>query len=390
MNPPKKGDPGIQRGSIIIYRVYDVCEEINLVMVEKCLANHKGPLKFNVPKFIDRALVVRNPPLQFGLGDRSISICGKEFRCEVRTKIRDFGVVSIVLEVSIPPQMRWSGLVELGAALEEGSEVDELTGQILPGIVAAIRPAMQVPNPSILGGAVGGATPGGEARAGTDLVLFEDYIVYLIETFVEELPIDKFLSEVDVASLILAEHEVTLSQRSRDVALENIFQYGEKDLAVVDWNSALVIEPGGGHEIPDILEFAVTQLLEMRYYDDLINEKLKDLYGRIGDRGRGFLTNRYGKLYKEASARFIEFTEFLERVENSLKVVGDFYLATIYRAATRKFRLSDWQNSVTRKINILGQVSSLLQGEVNNRRSQLMELVIALLILYEVIAAVMK
>ena len=192
---------------------------------------------------------------------------------------------------------------------------------------------------------------------------------------------------MDIPALLLAEHEVQLSDMSRRLATEHVFQYGDKDLAVVEWSSALVVDASGGREIPDILEFAVSHLLEMRYYDDLLDQRLRSLYDKIGNEQRRFFSSgRFDKVYRESSARFIEFTEFIERVENSLKVVGDFYLATVYRAATRKFRLSDWQSSVTRKINILGQVSSLLQGEVNYRRSHLLEFIVVLLIFYEVIS----
>lgn len=360
-------DAAVQRGSILVYRVFDVAEEIRLTECERYLRDRRGPDKFKVPKFIDRALVVKTPPLAFGFGERTISVNGKDTRVEVLAKIRDFGVISLVFQVPITPGTRWSELLEMAADIEEGSVFDDEANKILPEIVEQMKPAIVKP---------------------TNTDLFEDYVVYMIDEFVEALPISQVMSKVDVPALLLAEHEVSLSEGSRKLATENVFQYGDKDLTVVEWNSALVIDPAGGREIADILEFAVSELLEMRYYDDLLDSRLHDLYDRIEEeqKRRFVATGRYDKIYREASTRFIEFTEFIERVENSLKVVGDFYLATIYRAATRKFRLNDWQTSVTRKINILEQVSTLLQGEVNYQRSHLLELIVVLLILYEVLA----
>ncbi len=169
---------------------------------------------------------------------------------------------------------------------------------------------------------------------------------------------------------------------------ESIYQYAENDLTIIDWNSAIVIEPSGSRDIPDILEFALTHLMEMRYYDDLLDIKLGSLYDDIQVKRHTIWVSKYDSLYKEASSRYIEFIEFLERVENSLKVVGDFYLAKVYRSATTEFRVKDWQESVTRKMNILAQVSNLLQGEMNVRRSHLLEIIIVLLIAYEIIAAI--
>lgn len=357
-------DPIIQRGNILIYRLFDVAEEINLSSA--VMSGQRGRDRFNVVKYIDKSLVMKNPPLSFSLGERKVTISETEIPCEVMVKVRDFGVVSIIFQVPMKPGTRWSDLVVLAAELEEGTEIDSRAKEILPEILEQIRPALIK-----------------EAKPDT----FEDYIIYYVEEFSEPINLQTLNSQVDIASLLIAEHEVPLSETSRKVATEYLFQYGDKDLAVIEWNSALVIDPSGGREIPDILEFAVSHLLEMRVYDDLLDEKLNSLYDKIGGEQRKFFqtSGRYDRIYKESSTRFIEFTEFIERVENSLKVVGDFYLATVYRAATRKFRMADWQASVTRKINILGQVSSLMQGEVNYRRSHFLEAIVVLLIFYEII-----
>ena len=74
----------------------------------------------------------------------------------------------------------------------------------------------------------------------------------------------------------------------------------------------------------------------------------------------------------------------MERVDNSLKVVGDFYLALIFRGATQKFRIKDWQDSISRKMAILAQVSELLEGEMNVRRSHWLEFAVVFLFIFEI------
>ena len=39
----------------------------------------------------------------------------------------------------------------------------------------------------------------------------------------------------------------------------------------------------------------------------------------------------------------------VERLENAVKIVGDFYLARLYQAAVRRFGLAGRQESVLRK-----------------------------------------
>lgn len=359
----------IRKGTILVYRLFDIAEEINISQVEAILRDNRGPDRFKVPKYIDRAIHLKKPPVTFGMGEESFTIHNRTFKSDVVIKLRDFGVVSIIYQIPIAPGMTWKDLIDVAQSLEEGSEIDDLAKQQCREITKSISPALKKPS---------------------EWHGFEDYIVYFIEDFENNLSVEDFKAEVDFTALMLAENQVRLSKEMKENSAEAIYQYGENDLTIIDWNSAIVIEPGGSRDIPDILEFAVTQLMEMRYYDDLLDLKLNTLYEDIQVKRHSIWVSKYDRLYEDASSRYIEFIEFLERVENSLKVVGDFYLARIYRGATGQFRLKDWQDSVTRKMNILAQVSNLLQGEMNVRRSHLLEIIIVLLIAYEIVVAIFK
>lgn len=361
----------VKKGSIFLYRIFDIAEEIQIQQVEAILHDHRGPDRFKVPKFIDRALIMKSPPVTFGLGEETILVNGQNIKVDVIAKLRDFGVLTLIYQINLTPNTTWPELVHLASILEEGSEIDHLAQQQAREISGTIHAAIKKPN---------------------EWGAFEDYIIYFIEEFSNPNPavIKDLLQGPEVANLLLAEEKVNISEATRKAVTENVFQYGENDLVILEWNAALVVEPGGGREVLDILEFAVTHLMEMRYYDELLDRKLNILYDDIETRRASIWRSRFDKTYEEASARYIEFSEFIEKVENSLKVVGDFYLATVYRAATRKFRLSDWQQNVTRKMNILAQVSSLLQGELNVRRSHWLEVIVILLIAWEVFSALWR
>lgn len=364
--------PRIRRGHLLVYRLFDVAEEVQMSQLEQLLRASRGPDRFRVPRFIDRGIVVKRPPVSFDLGSVALPLPGphgQELRAEVLCKIRDIGVLSLIYQIPIPENSSFDDLIALGSRLEEGTEIDTLAQAQAAELVKTIEPALLRP---------------------TAWSTFEDYLIYSIEELSTDLPLRDLLTMAPVAELLLAEDKLPIATATRQAILENAYQYSERDLTLVEWNSALVIDPAGGRDIPDILEFALTQLLEMRYYDDLLDLKLARLYDDIERKRTGIWKSRFDRSYKEGSARYIEFSEFTERVENSLKVVGDFYLATVYRAATRRFRLADWQQNVTRKMNILAQVTSLLQGEINNRRSHLLEIIIILLIAYEIFSALGK
>ena len=65
------------------------------------------------------------------------------------------------------------------------------------------------------------------------------------------------------------------------------FSYFEDDLAVLTWNAALVVEPvAEDTDVQYVLEFANAQLLELRFYDALLDAELpEDLHPRSPRRG---------------------------------------------------------------------------------------------------------
>ena len=196
--------------------------------------------------------------------------------------------------------------------------------------------------------------------------------------------------QVDAAQLIVAENAVRLSERAKKSILEGTYQYSDTDITIIDWNSAIVVEPSGRKEVPEVIEFALTHMMEMRYYDALLDQRLGMLYDSIEESRAKVFSNRFTTLSREASARFIEFSEFIERVDNSFKVVGDFYLAKIFRAAGEKFRIPEWETNVSRKINLFSDLSELLQGEINVNRSLWLEITIVILIAFELVTTFAK
>ena len=80
----------------------------------------------------------------------------------------------------------------------------------------------------------------------------------------------------------------------------------------------------------------------------------------------------------------------IERLENAVKIIGDFYLARLYRSALRRFRLPAWQQTVLRKQKLLAEVNGLLNDAADVRRSELLELTIILLILWEILYAFLR
>jgi hypothetical protein len=203
------------------------------------------------------------------------------------------------------------------------------------------------------------------------------------------------LASPQLASLVLGEPPArALSPSQRDDVLAHAHSYFDDDLVVVDWNCAFVLEPSGSRDIPDILELASSQLLELRYYDELFDAELARVYRELdrarGRPFRGLAGRAWVDLGRRVVSRLVELSEFAERVDNTLKVIGDFYLARVYESAVRRFRIRSWQASIDAKQALLAQAHSLIRGEIDARRTVLLELVVIVLILAEVVLALRR
>jgi hypothetical protein len=216
--------------------------------------------------------------------------------------------------------------------------------------------------------------------------------VLLVRRFVEgPVAAAEVLARAPVPELVLGEtSEVPLSAAERQDVLSHHFSYLEDDLAVVHWNSALVVEPSGVEDVPDLLEFATAHLLELRYYDALLDRELHRLYDEIeagGSSVANIVTRRYRRLQRETAALLLELSEMIERLENAVKIVGDFYLARLYQSAVRRFRLPAWQETVLRKQRLLADVNDLIGDAADTSRGEWLEIAIILLIVFEIVAA---
>jgi hypothetical protein len=359
----------VKKGKILLYRVYDIGTEIDLEKVEALFEDKKLKERFKLDRKHNMSLIISRSPVSIHLGTFQLNLLGQTVTFELISKVWHFGTVSLCFQIPIPEGTNWPELVKMGSLLEKDDEIEVFAKKKAHEFQQDIRHAIPLLN---------------------EWEMNEDYITYFIQEFEGlEGPLVNISDKVDIPALILGETKEILSDSIKKNTLENIYQYSRDDLVVVDWNSALVIEPSGSMDVPLVIEFALNQLLEMRYYDDLLDQRLNTLYNEVVGRKKGILSNKYSRLAEEAGQIYLEISEIVENVENSFKAVGDFYLATIFRASSKRFRFDDWQKSINEKLSNLAEVSKLLHSEVNESRNQTLELIIIILIAIEVVPFVL-
>jgi hypothetical protein len=344
-------------GKVLAYRIFDVGSDFNLDQVAKILATLSVTQRMKLSK-PTRSIHIVNAPLSLSMG----SLCIGEYSFGVTIKIWSFGVISVIFDLFIE-QGSWVDFINLGRFLESEEDVTRLAfekaKQVLTCIDPNRHPAMEI---------------------------FEDYLIY----FFKDLPhcdhdASKALEVYDLPKLLLTENTGELSDQVKKMIKDATIQYNRNDLATVTWNSAIIVEPSGSLDVADIIEFALCQVLEMRYYDFVLEKKLAHLYDNLESKAWGIWKNHAEALSEEAAKHYLEISETVENVENSLKVIGDFYLAQIFRSASVRFRFQDWRASVDRKLKNLSEISDLINTHVNARRGHTLELVIVILIAIEVI-----
>jgi hypothetical protein len=133
-------------------------------------------------------------------------------------------------------------------------------------------------------------------------------------------------------------------------------------------------------------------LLELRYYDALLDAELPRMNDRIASAragGRALLGRRYASLLGDLQTLVADSTEIVERAENALKVTDDIYLARVYAAALEVFRERAWRSGIDHKLGILHQTYGMLNAESMAARNEVLEVAIILLILVEIVLALL-
>jgi hypothetical protein len=357
-------------GEVVVYRLYDLGYEIDLERVVSLLGD-RAPERARPTRGEAQAIQIPNPPVTVTLDAVDVSVSGTRCPAELSARIFDFGVVSLRIRVPHASPMSWNAFTAWGAACAGAEGWPALFSEMRADLFQRIAPAI--------------------SQAGVSPVS-EDYTVFRVHGLGDDAggrwPAS-VLRDEDVAQLLTSETRPLSSSARRDL-LSQRFSYFEDDLAVLTWNAALVVEPATeDQDVQYVLEFANAQLLELRFYDALLDRELPRMYDRMEEARHGFhlLGRRYGRLLSGLQARVAEVTELVERSENALKMTDDVFLARIYAAALEVFRGRTWRQGIDGKLAIIRDAYAMLNAESQARRSEALEVIIIVLILFEVVMA---
>lgn len=288
---------------------------------------------------------------------------------QVRLTIYDYGIVSVSVTEPLPDS--WDGVIELGQRWQDNPRILADAERCCRTLVNRIRPAITAPRSSFL---------------------WEDYVVFVMTPQADVENAEALLASrgAALAQMLRGERE-PLSVQERDEVLRHRLSYYATDMVIATWSSALVYdsEPGAQSSV-EILEYANSQLLQFRYYDQLLDGELARIYAQLQKGGwrQSWPGRRYARAARHVHSLFIDVNELTDRTENALKIAGDVYVARLFAMTAARLGLEQWRGNVREKLKTLDDIYRFAVEHAAMARGEVLELTVVILILLELLLLV--
>lgn len=353
----------IDHGECLPLFIFDVGYSIDLSLVERRIAaatQRENVLrKHRAPAYVaydSPPLIVRQPAEPIRIGRFATTAVAT-------LVIYDFGAVCVSYSIKLSGPL--GDLLDLSAALYAESTLKADSRRRVAALVESI--AFAITRPRITAFA-------------------EDYVIYQIDRWTAEQSLDDliFAYAQPLAQILRGESDELAPQQVQE-ALANRVSFGLQDAAIIDWSAAILFDSDSA-DVRAVLEFANVELLEMRHLDDQLDDALEES-ARLLARRRWHLpfTGRVRRDLRRLSGHQMDAALLFEQVNNTLKLIGDQYLARVYRVAAQRFHLSDWDTSILRKIQTLESVYEKLTDHHVQWRMEVLEWIIIVLIAISIV-----
>ncbi|MBV8895564.1 MAG: hypothetical protein JO051_03555 [Acidobacteriaceae bacterium] len=285
-----------------------------------------------------------------------------------RIRYFDYGVASV--ELRMPFKGTWRELVHFANRWIMSPELEGRAGTLLRERLARIANAMRKPNE--------GWT-------------FEDYYVVQIDPVETSdgavLSAEELTRQAagDIAQIVRGE-AAPLSTAERQEVLQSSMSYYPTDLLIVAWVGAFVYDtPAAAEPTIDLLEYANSQLLEFRYYDDVLTRVLAGVYQQL-ERKRGFWARwRMAREAENLNTIRLDYQELAERTENAIKFVSDMFYARAYRLAAARIGVNDYRSLVTGKLQTARDLYDSMVNEFHQGRAFFLEVMVVVILIIEIV-----
>lgn len=308
---------------------------------------------------------IESPPLRLDVPFDAFVLAGRRIDSPADIAVYEFGAIAVTL--CVPAGATLSELRETACALTGDAELATAARSIANGLVARIGAAIS------------------ELRLAD---IFEEHLVFEVTDFDSDVPLPELPARcgLELARILRAESQDLSAQEIEHATATRVMRTPD-DLVLLDWNAAIVLD-AEPEEARAVVELANVQLLEMRFLDRRLDESLNHAYDVVSRRVLWrpvVLPGGLREAMRRIAQRQVDSAMLFEHVNNALKLVGDQYLARVYRGAAQQFELHAWNEAIVRKIATLDSIYEKVHDRTVNARAEMLEWIVILLILFEVL-----
>lgn len=348
-------------GSFWILFLYDICEEIRLETLRTILGveprreptfRHPSPeyVRFERPPVVERL-----EPIVLASGNR--------FQGELN--YYEYGVVSLKLE--LPFELDWPELIALSSRWIAAPELEAEVAKTVRQAVQKAERALIKPQP--------------------DWLTEDYYIIHLKSSSGSSMKAEDLVRNHggDIAKIVRGEL-ADLSPGETTDTLRSRMSYYPDDLLVLGWTAAFIYDtPEAAQPTIQLLEYANTQLLEFRYYDQILTRVLQGVYGSLEKKTGTFARWRLASEAQSLNKIRLDIRELTERVDTSIKFLSDMFSARLYHLAASKVGAEDYRQLVDSKLTTAGELYDFMVGQFHDARAFSTELIVIVILMIELV-----
>jgi hypothetical protein len=347
------------QGSVLVLIQFDVCEEINLDSLRNIFGARRQEASFKHPapgyvRFQRPPVVEQVEPLILDSGER----------LDVQIKYYDYGVLSVVFE--LPFAGDWDTLVGLAGRWVWDTDFASFAQKIVKQKIDRARPALVKLY---------------------DSWLHEDYFVFHVRDIAGNPTAAELLAAQGgrIAQIVRGEN-MPLSEGEQAEIIQSKISYYPNDLAVISWNGAFLYDSTAGAEtVIQLLEYANSQLLEFRHYDELLTRELASVYDFM-DNGSGIWARwRTARRASRLHTVLLDVDELTERADNAIKFLSDMFSARLYKVAASKIGVTDYKDLVNQKVHTAEELYRFMIDQFHQSRAFVLELMVVIILIIDLI-----
>ena len=345
------------KGEVVYLYAFDVANEIITPRVEEILSEKPFPFEIRMDRTLPKDMPLYKP-LAIEPHPLSTRLHGAPVRLLIR--VYDVGVVTVMLRAAFEAVALADLMPFHNPKLENGQMLDAVALKLCAEACDSLGELMvgrtEFPPPP------------------------EAYTVFCLTDLAGVGEVNRWLGEQrrEVAGLLTETAASQLSEAQVGEVLRIQRSFENTDLAVIDWDAALVVDlTGYVDDVLYALELANLQLEEFRVMDRRLDTYLDRAYDDLERRRLPFFGGATKTLRHLRRFR-VDVAKLTDEVTHITKFFGDWHLARVYLGARDRFYLDQWRASVEQRLAQLDKLYSVFHAEVNEQRMLWLEAIIVI------------